>query len=388
MKNVLVTSGETRMALAVCRALSGNGYRVFAGSRRSCSMTSVSRHCAGSMVYASPFTEQKQFIEDIDRFIQKNQIDILLPVLEETFTIAKHRSQLESRVAFAIPEYASILAVHNKGILAGLAAQLGIPVPATLELAVILSCPDELSRLSFPVLLKPKQGGGGWGMQRFDSPDTLLAFASTHIAIPQHYIVQTIIEGNPVCACTIYAHGLSMGGDMYKPIRSYPLGCGQATIRETVTGGEALKSLQVLLDHLGWHGVCEADFLVDATGKAWLLDINPRFWGSLGHNIAAGVNYPLYYCQLCLNESFSVPPAHPGTRTGWLGGDTMRFLVSLLRSENKATHLGKAWQTRTPVAHYDDWAMNDPLPIFAWAWNVGLNTFFKNRKDALPGIWE
>ena len=388
MKNVLVTSGETRMALAVCRTLSQNGYRVFTGSRRSGSMTAVSRHCTGSMTYSSPFTEQKQFLGDITTFIQKNNIDILLPVLEETYTIAKNRSQLEGKVAFAIPEYASILAVHDKGRLAFLAEQLGIPIPATLELATVLSSPDRLANLSFPVLVKPKQGGGGWGVQRFDTPDSLLQFARSQVTLPELYIVQTVVEGSPVCACTLYDQGTYLGGDTYRPVQAYPLGCGQATIRETLTNNEALQSLQILLKYLGWHGVCEADFLVDAAGKAWLLDVNPRFWGSLGHNIAAGVNYPLFYCKLCTKEPFIIPPAQPGTRTGWLGGDTMRFLATLRQSDNKIAYLDNAWRTRKPVALYDDWAVSDPFPFFAWAWHAGLNAIIKSRKDILPGIWE
>ena len=388
MKNVLVTSGETRMALAICRVLSSNGYRVFAGSNRPFSMTAASRHCAGSMVYASPFTKQHEFIENINNFAKKNNIGILLPVLEETFTIAKNRTHLGKSMALAIPEYSGILAVHDKGNLAVLGSKLGILVPNTLELGALLSGQSSLSSLTFPVLLKPKQGGGGWGMEKFASADTLLDFIQKQKIHPERYIVQEILEGRQVCACALYQNGTFLGGDAYRPLHSWPLGCGQATIRETVFHDQALLSLRTLLDHLGWHGVCEADFLVDSTGKAWLLDVNPRFWGSLGHNIDAGVPYPLYYCKMCEGVPFSLPPARAGTRTGWLGGDTMRFLLELYRANNRLYFLNNARLARMPVASYDDWVWNDPLPFFAWAIHAGLNALIPGRKDALPGIWE
>ena len=53
----------------------------------------------------------------------------------------------------------------------------------------------------------------------------------------------------------------------------------------------AEAQLQTLLDALGWHGVCQADFLLEEeTEIPYLIDVNPRYWGSTGHSIAAGVD--------------------------------------------------------------------------------------------------
>ena len=52
---------------------------------------------------------------------------------------------------------------------------------------------------------------------------------------------------------------------------------------------------------LRWHGPAQVEFMVDRQAKrACLLEINGRFWGTLGLSIAAGINFPLLACRMAL----------------------------------------------------------------------------------------
>jgi len=54
-----------------------------------------------------------------------------------------------------------------------------------------------------------------------------------------------------------------------------------------------------LLDALQWHGVAMVEFRYDERDKDYkLLEINPKFWGSLDLALAAGVDFPSYLCQM------------------------------------------------------------------------------------------
>ncbi len=389
MKNVLVTSAGTRVAYTICKALAKRGCRVFAGDSSGLPMTAVSRHCAGSFRYASPFLEEERFLADIADRCRRHDIEVIIPALEETYCLARHKDHLPARVRSLLPDYAGVTAVHDKGNLARLAASLGIPMPRSHEASAVLQQPELLRDFHFPALLKPKQGGGGWAMCRLPNPEALPEVLRREGLSPERFIVQEEIAGETVCACAIYHNGRYLAGDAYRTLRTHPQPYGQATVRESVRGGQALELLRALLDHLAWNGVCEADFLVErASGRAHLLDVNPRFWGSLAQNIAAGLDYPYYYYLLALGgELPAVRESTPGVRTVWLGGNLLRAFLGWWESDKKLRFPAGTLQANGKVAAYDDWDPRDPLPFLAWGLGQCKKKLCGERGDALPGVW-
>ena len=390
MKNVLITSGNTRVAYNICKTLAQNGFRAFIGEGHKRSMASFSRYCSKSMVYSSPFTEQHKFIEDINRFSKDNAIDVLVPVLEETYTVAKCRNDLSPDVAVFVPEYTQILAAHDKGKVTEIARELGLPVPPTWEAKGFLAGEFAASILPFPVILKPKQGGGGWGMRKFFTEREFMDALTNEVSDPERFIVQGVIDGQLIGVCGICKQGKLLASDSYVSTTVYPLQVGQPTTRESRPIADALQSLERLLQYLNWTGVCEIDFLVEKdTGISYLLDVNPRFWGSIAHNIAAGVNYPYYYCQLALGqENFSIGEAVNGIKTRWLGGDMMRMAAEFRAADNKFAYFSHAMRQKISYALCDDWDRRDPLPFLAWGLGMCTQKILKRKKDTLPGIWE
>lgn len=390
-KKVLVTSGNTRVAYSICKSLAGRGYDVYVGDRRRFNMAAVSRHCKGAMTYNSPFTEQERFVDDINAFVRSKNIDVVVPVLEETFTLAKHREALAlSGAAFLLPGYARMLTLHDKGRLTATAKALGIPVPETWRLEALLADAALAGGLSFPVIVKPKQGGGGWGMRTFHSAAELLETTGREIRNPGNYIVQTVARGQLIGVCGIYYNGRCIARDSYISTTVYPLRVGQPTTRQSRHYQQALDALKILLDHLNWHGVCEMDFIVDPdSGQCLLLDANPRFWGSVMQNIAAGVDYPWYYVRLAEGDTaFTPATAREGARTRWLGGELMRMAAECGEAQNKWKYLRDVFASPIRYDGCDDWDITDPLPFIAWGLNMIAGKVLKRRKDALPGVWE
>ncbi len=391
MPKILVTSGNTRVAYAICRSLAENGYEVYIGDQNSFTMAGMSRFCKGRMTYPSPFTKQQEFIESLVTFMKQESIDIILPVLEETFTCLKHKEILKNAgVAFFLPEYSDALALHAKGTLTAISQELNIDVPPTWELEEVLNSATCREELPFPVIVKPKQGGGGWGMKKFTSAADLYTVTSSEIEFPQNYIVQSIVQGQLIGVCGIYHQGKCIASDSYISTTVYPLRVGQPTTRLTQAFPQAIEAMNTLLAHMQWDGVCEIDFIFDEkNNKSYLIDANPRFWGSIKHNIAANVNYPLYYALLAQNiTNFSINEAQADTRTRWLGGDILRVLAETKESKNKLQYI---YNTIFKPLHYtanDDWDIKDPLPFITWGINLILNKLLRRKKDALPGVWE
>ena len=94
---------------------------------------------------------------------------------------------------------------------------------------------------------------------------------------------------------------------------------------------ELLADSERLLAELGWTGVAMVEFRRRPGGPGVLMEINPRFWGSLQLAIDAGVDFPSLWVSLQRGEQVSPGPARVGVRCRWLLGDLDHLLVSLRR---------------------------------------------------------
>jgi predicted ATP-grasp superfamily ATP-dependent carboligase len=92
------------------------------------------------------------------------------------------------------------------------------------------------------------------------------------------------------------------------------------------------------------------EYKVDAaTGVAYLMEINGRFWGSLQLAIDAGVDFPLLLVRCALGEPVPARPAYrTGTRGRWWWGEVDHVLARLRRSEAELA-LPPGSPTRTSV---------------------------------------
>jgi predicted ATP-grasp superfamily ATP-dependent carboligase len=66
-------------------------------------------------------------------------------------------------------------------------------------------------------------------------------------------------------------------------------------------------------------------------GRAALLEMNPRLWGSLQLAVDAGVDFPSLLVDLHRGLPIASPEPRLGVRTRWLLGDLDSLLISLRR---------------------------------------------------------
>src|SRR5438552_2435212 len=77
------------------------------------------------------------------------------------------------------------------------------------------------------------------------------------------------------------------------------LGSGSFYRKSIPAPPDLLWAAKRLLDVLGWHGVAMVEFKYDReSGRYWLMEINPRLWGSVALAIDAGVDFP--YGLFCI----------------------------------------------------------------------------------------
>lgn len=396
--SVIITNARNRIAYNAVRSLGQRGIDVYTADSVPRSMSFSSRYSKAHFIYPSPFTDQEGFVQRLIDEIRRLRADVLIPVFEETFLVAKHAHRFSGCVSMALPSYEDILVAHNKDRWAQIARRLEIPVPGSYPIEELQTGAIKTSDLRYPVLIKPKQGGGAWGIQEIESSEALRIVLNGDSCggIPwSRFFVQEKISGETHCVAMLLNQGKMRAKVAYRQLRDYPVTGGQATLRVSMRSHRAEAYLQQLLENLSWHGVCQADFVVDKnTQVPYLIDLNPRLWGSLAQAIASGVDFPhLIYRLAREGDVDPVTEFKTGVVTRWIGGELGAFFPHLKRSPAKLTFLRTFFFPPTRAALYDDFSMIDPLPFLAWLIDAFLKavksrSFKAVSHDSLEGIWE
>jgi len=143
-----------------------------------------------------------------------------------------------------------------------------------------------------------------------------------------------------------------------KRIRSLHSYGGISTFKETVQNDQIVDIAFHLLKTLRWFGVAMVEFRIDPRdGQPKLIEVNPRFWGSLQLSILAGVDFPYLVLQL-MTEKYIEPMLtfKKGVQCRWLMGDIALFL--------RSPHNLKQMRTFLKIHCHDDIAsFSDPWPM-------------------------
>ena len=127
---VLVTSSRNTFALDAIRKLGSTDHTVVASDTYAGAVGSHSKYLEAHEVTASPRFETDAFIDDINRIVEKYDIDVILPTFEEAFYLAARRADLADGVRLYAGNFDKLARLHDKASFQRLVAEAGVPVPA------------------------------------------------------------------------------------------------------------------------------------------------------------------------------------------------------------------------------------------------------------------
>ena len=242
----------------------------------------------------------------------------------------------------------SLRAALDKQEIWNLARKLGVRVP-TSEMISSSNLPPK----DFPVVLKPvfsKKNNDGV-VQEFcvtiarDLAHWSTALKSIYSDIPVQQ--QEYIPGKGMGVEMLFEHGEPRWAFLHERVHELPLTGGGSSYRVSVDMRNDLTGSAVtLLSALHWHGVAMVEFKVSPRGETYLMEINPRLWGSLALAVDCGVNFPVGL--LCLSTKQPLP-AQPKYRTGYFSRNIYRD-IEWFKANLKADHSDPLLLT-SPIAH-------------------------------------
>jgi predicted ATP-grasp superfamily ATP-dependent carboligase len=332
---VLILDGFWNKSLAAVRSLGGRGFFVAAGESTRFAPALFSRYCRRRFVHPSVVGRPEAFLTALERELAIGHYDVLLPMeLSTQLLVTKNRERIGAlvRVPFADAELA--LQVHDKGFLASFARAHGIECPRTFLPQGPEQAAEIAPTLPYPVLVKPRHSSGGRGIVRVDRKIDLLAgYTRVHARYPMPIVQECLPPGGEALGVAVLMNFASepKASFVYRRVREYPVTGGPSTVRESIWNPELQRCAERLLTALGWVGVAMVEFKVHpGDGRPKLLEVNPRFWGSLHHAIVCGVDFPFLLYSLAMEEDLA---REHGYRVGvksrsLLHGDLLHFLVS------------------------------------------------------------
>lgn len=345
--SVLVTDGGERSALAAVRSLGRAGHRPFVCSSAGRPLAGASRHAAGVARVADPFEDLEGAVEDVRDLAERWDVDLVLPVTDASLTaLLPERGRLPG-LADVFPDDRAFHRVSNKARVAEVARETGIAVPDQRRLSEpnALS-PREAAELEYPLVVKPARSV-------VRGEDRLLATPSVacmrdaggmvdHLrSLPEHafpVLLQEYIRGEGRGIFLLRHAGENRAVFAHRRIREKPPGGGASVCRESVRADPELVARSArLLDLLGWDGVAMVEFRRDvSSGVAYLMEVNPRFWGSLQLAVDAGVDFPDLTVNLADGGGTRLPPRYRcGVRCRWWWGELDHLLTRLRHGDGE-----------------------------------------------------
>ncbi len=314
--NVLITDGNFKHTLAAVRSLGKKGVDVTVLSDLRFSISFYSKYCKDSFTIPNPKKGDK-FSDCVLDIVKHRNYDVLLPIgFASVSQISKIKDKLDRYVKVPIADAGSIRIAGNKNQTFHFAEKIGIPTPKTFYPKDVEEVYDISKNIEYPVVVKGSEESGYVGYA--NSPEELVAgYTKIHKYSP---IIQEYISGDGYGFFALYNHGEPRAIFMHKRLREYPVTGGPSTFAESVYDPR-LKELGLkLLDSLNWHGVAMVEFKKDAKkGEFVLMEINPKFWGSLELAIASGVDFPHLACMMAINGDIEpVFEYKKGVRFRWL----------------------------------------------------------------------
>ncbi|MFZ1744093.1 MAG: carboxylate--amine ligase [Pontixanthobacter sp.] len=289
LPSVALLSVDSPIGLTIMRELGRRRVPVVAIGKNA---RSLGRHSR----YAASFIERPAgpIADWLDPLAQHYGFSRMMAVSEgDLLQLAAIKQSGQSCVQLAVPDADKLRIVLDKEAVNKIAKRVGIAVPQSLSPGS--SDPALLERLAYPVAIKwpdpnailPTLKTAGLDfikVEYADTPSELEAALSRYDSIGTYPMVQEYCRGYGLGQMFHMQHGCATLRFQHRRLREWPLTGGVSSYCAALPPGshtDLMAQSEALLQALDWTGPAMVEYKYDAaTGRAMLMEINGRFWGS------------------------------------------------------------------------------------------------------------
>jgi predicted ATP-grasp superfamily ATP-dependent carboligase len=328
-----VLDAQLRSSLAIIRSLGRKGINISAASEYSIAMGALSKYCHQRFLLPNPRNNAAGYLDSLIKILKDESFDCIFVSRTHTaYLLSQHQKELSFYTRIPTPRLEVFEIAYCKEKTLQVALQNDISVPKIYN-------SDEVDNgtVNYPVIIKPLRKHG-MAINICRSTSELQKRLKKMTQMHGQCIVQEYIPNGGEIGVYALLNNNSQprAAIMQRRIRTcYSYG-GASTLRETIKNDDLMQRSLDFLKKLSWTGVAMVEYRIDQrNGKPYLLEINPRFWGSLELSIYAGIDFPfLLYRMLMDGDVEPVFSYHAGVRTRWLFGDIRQILLNFGALDN------------------------------------------------------
>ena len=346
---VLIPDGLQRNIIAAIDSMTKNGITVDIAIPtsnikkgnsflRKVFFTTMSRGVSKNFEIPSPFDGVSEYVEAILKIISNEPYDIVMPFTHGAVAACCHaKDQIETYSKLTFPDFETFLLFHDKWKTYELCKKTQVPSPRTWK----PHDQDELCQLaneiSFPAVVKIQMGCGiARGVRVAEKKDELMEKYTSLSTQPSFSfldnfetpIIQEFIEGPIHDVVGLFNDGEPLAIMSQKRVLTYPIDGGTGSVNETTYEPRIIEYACRLMKAAGWTGPAMCEFKKRGENDYFLLEVNPKFWGTLDLAISSGLDVPTMTANLFFNGNVKpIKEYNVGLLYRWSLSDEIKSLL-------------------------------------------------------------
>jgi carbamoyl-phosphate synthase large subunit len=239
-----------------------------------------------------PRGDSETFVPEVIELCNRLRIDVLVPTVDsELLPLAMARTELaEHGVSLVLASEETLRDCLDKWTLhARCVGALRVPDTA------LVDADFDPEACTLPVIVKPRSGSGSRGVHRVDDVEELARLPRDATLLVQEYLpgieysLDVLARGDGAIVAVV-------------PRSRLKVDSGIAVTGRTVHD-ESLERIGALVaKRIGLTSVANVQVKLTGDGEPALLEVNPRFPGTMSLTVASGVNMP----RLCVQQALGI----------------------------------------------------------------------------------
>ncbi len=229
-----------------------------------------------------PSAKSFEFVEFIHSYCYRNKIDVLVPTVDfELLKIAETREEFNkigTRILLTSKESLEICLDKYKLLKA---CENIVPVPAF----AVFDEKFKAYKEDFPLFIKPREGAGSRGILKVENEAELSKLQRNSSLLIQEYLPGEEFSVDVLATATSEIIAAI-------PRERMKVDSGIAVTGRTVFHKELETYARRIASHIGLSYTANIQFRRNRRGQFCLLEVNPRFPGTMPLTVASGVNMP------------------------------------------------------------------------------------------------
>lgn len=387
-ESALVLADAMQTFLHVVRSLARKGIAVHVASSLDGSPGNFSRHLSGVHRLPSPTADPEEWAETLKQHAVALGVTMIIPCDDSSLRLLDVFREKLAPVQLGIPSRSAVALLADKAETRRASLKLGIPMARGEVVGTLAAAEQAAATLGFPMVLKPQRSfahgdtSGKTMAHILRTPEELSAFAPYLVA--RGWIAEEFVNGKTKGVSVLARDGEILFAWQHRRIATASeTGASAIRVGEPVDPA-LLLNVQSLAHAAKLHGVAMFEFIVahDASRHV-LLEVNPRFWGSVATASAARVDFPAMLWDLLNDRPVQLPAGPQGFEVRHHLDGEYTFRVGAYEAARSFGQKVMAILGLAVLAarlfikprDFDSHARDDPEP------------FFVERREVLGALW-